>query len=379
MDFNKTVYTFLRELAHFDHDVSGIDLIWDLIFPDKESQWYKVRIIKYKEIFYINHIDGNSCGLEIVFEEYVKPMEAFGLSNREEGYYDPASVWEPLVKTMSNWLKKVEKDWIKANKQVQELYPLTRRFGVVPNSPVRESLPDIYRIDEELGKKKYRDFIGKVENGYFTGDTNCVLGSMTTEDYFNYCRIAYIAGKREDENIDESLNGREMYELFADGRHEGLLDINQNSTQEFSDWIDGKHPRKTVGGHPFEIKRGGNTTHIDLSVFRPSMYKREGFKIELRGNSIGRIVETINMFLAIQEASLPVSIENSEGIRKRLLGQDNIGIIPSYETLHRANQQFDKDKHVYDVMYYSDLGRYKRRLSPFITWEPLPILKPKKF
>lgn len=109
------------------------------------------------------------------------------------------------------------------------------------------------------------------------------------------------------------------------------------------------------------------------------MYKGEGFKIELRGNSIGRIVETINMFLAIQEASLLISIENSEGIRKRLLGQDNIGIIPSYEALHRANQQFDKDKHVYDVMYSSDLGRYKRRLSPFITWEPLPILKPKKF
>lgn len=112
-------------------------------------------------------------------------METFGLSNREEGYCDPASVWEPLVKTMSTWLKKVEKDWIKANKQVQELYPLTNRLGVVPNSPVRESLPDIYRIDEELGKKKCRDFIGKVENVYFTGDTNCVLGSMTTEDYFN--------------------------------------------------------------------------------------------------------------------------------------------------------------------------------------------------
>jgi hypothetical protein len=32
---------------------------------------------------------------------------------------------------------------------------------------------------------------------------------------------------------------------------------------------------------------------------------------------------------------------------------------------------------VFDVMHYDDLGRYKRRISPFITWEPLPILKPK--
>lgn len=202
---------------------------------------------------------------------------------------------------------------------------------------------------------------------------------MAAKDYFEYCRIAYIAGKRKDENINEKLSGRDMYKRFADGRHEGLLDIDHNSTQEFSDWIDGKHPKKTTGGHPYEIKRGGNTTHINLSVYRPTMYRKEGFKIELQGNSIGRIVETINMFLAIRKASLPVSIDNPEGIRKRLLGQDNIGIIPEYESLHRANQRYNKDKHVYDILYYSDLGRYKRRLTPFITWEPLPILKPKEF
>jgi hypothetical protein len=32
---------------------------------------------------------------------------------------------------------------------------------------------------------------------------------------------------------------------------------------------------------------------------------------------------------------------------------------------------------VFDVMYFGDLGRYKRRITPFITWEPLPILKPR--
>ena len=81
------------------------------------------------------------------------------------------------------------------------------------------------------------------------------------------------------------------------------------------------------------------------------------------------------MFLGIHKAGLPITIDDPEGIRKRLLGQDNIGIVPHFHSLHRANQHFHEHDSVYDVMYYDDLGRYKSRIRPFITWEPLPILK----
>jgi len=196
-------------------------------------------------------------------------------------------------------------------------------------------------------------------------------------DYFDYCRIAYKAGKCKEEIVDESLSGREMFSQYADGRHEGLLDIDPASEQEFADWIAGKHPKRERGGHPWEIKRGGNTTHIDLAVSRPSSFRQEGFKVELRCESTGRMLETLRMFLAIHEARLPISVANPDGVRKRLLAQDNIGIIPSYASLHRANQHFSQDKDVYDVMHYDELGRFKRRITPFITWESLPILRPK--
>ncbi len=199
---------------------------------------------------------------------------------------------------------------------------------------------------------------------------------MTAADYFHYCKIAYLAAKCQDESIDESLSGSEMYARYADGRHEGLLNIDPDSAQEFADWIDGKHPLKKVGGHPWEIKRGGNTTHINLAVTRPP-YQREGFRIELRGEAISRMVETLQMLLAIHATNLPITIANPEGVRKRLLAQDNIGIIPVYTSLHRANQHFGKEQDVFDVLHYDDLGRFKRRITPFITWEPLPILKPR--
>jgi hypothetical protein len=89
------------------------------------------------------------------------------------------------------------------------------------------------------------------------------------------------------------------------------------------------------------------------------------------------MVETMRMFLAIHDARLPISIANPEGVRKRLLAQDTIGIIPSYASSHRASQHFGRIEDLFDVMYYDDLGRFKRRVTPFVTWEPLPIIKPR--
>ena len=99
---------------------------------------------------------------------------------------------------------------------------------------------------------------------------------MTSNEFFEYCRVAYLAGQREDDHVDANLSGREMYERYADGTDEGLLQIDGDSKEEFAAWIDGKHPKKTSGSHPWEIKRGGNTTHIDLSVSRPKYNPRFG-------------------------------------------------------------------------------------------------------
>jgi hypothetical protein len=377
MQFEDTLYTFIGNLKGFDYDMSGLDQSWELIFANNKTQWNHLKVTKYKKTYYIYHIDGKTCSLGVEPRKNVQVMKSFGASSYEDGSDDPVRVWGPMLASALTWLEKVKKDWIKTNKHVQKQYPLNRRFGFVKNSLIRVSLADIYRIDKELGKTNTRKFIQLVEEGYFNKEENTVRDAMTAKDFFKYCRIAYISGKRKDDHIDESLSGREMYKRYADGRHDGLLDIDENSDQEFSDWVDGKHPKRLSGGHPWEIKRGGNTTHIDLNVFRPHYSREDGFKVELCGASIGRLKETIMMFLGIYDASSPISISDPEGIRRRLLAQDNIGIVPSYNSLHRANQHFREDEHVYDVLHYDDLGRYKRRITPFITWEPLPLLKPK--
>jgi hypothetical protein len=270
----------------------------------------------------------------------------------------------------------VKRDWVKANRQVWDAYPLNQRLGIVCSSLVRALPLDAWRIDKELGKAKSKKFIRIVEQGDLMRSDAAIVPSLTANDYFEYCKIAYLSGQRKNDVIEEGLSGREMYKRYADGRHEGLLDIDGASPEEFADWIDGKHPKRNKGGHPWEIKRGGNTTHIDLFVSRPTYYEKKGFIIGLSGSSSIRLKETICMFLEIREANLPITINDPEGIRKRLLGQDRIGIVPCFNSLHRANQSFYEHQSVYDVMHYDDLGRYKNRIKPFITWEPLPILKP---
>ena len=374
MKFENTVYALIKELEHFDYHIECVDPVWEIIFPDKKNKWHYVRVTKYRETYYVSLIDGELCGLEVIPKKSVQAASSYGTSTLDDR---AIAMWSDLIGALGNWFKVVSKNWIKANRKVQENYPLNRRMGLVPNSLVRASLTELYRIDQELGKAKTKKFIHLVESSYFNDSKNTTRESMTANDFFAYCKIAYLAGQKKEGDVDKNLSGREMYQRYADGRDEGLLEINANSKKEFSAWIDGKHPKKTSGGHPWEIKRGGNTTHIDLYVARPSYYVKEEFKVTLAGASIGRLKETIDMFLAIYDAGLPITIADPEGIRKRLLAQDNIGIIPKFDSLHRANQQFREDQAVFDVLYFDDLGRHKTRIKPFITWEPLSIFKPK--
>jgi hypothetical protein len=377
MTFSNSKFKLLQELDDFSFTLSSSDRIWDIVCPTDTNCWDHLRVSRYRDTYYITHINGDSGTLEIEPDNDIRILSSGGVPSFQLHTQGRSAVsWERLIMSALVWLKAVRKDWIKANKLVLEEYPLRNRYGVVPHSIIRSSLPAVYRLDTELGRECTMGFVRLVEDGFFNKADNTEIQTMTAADYFRYCRIAYIASKRDDEHVDENMSGKEMYARFADGRHEGLLEIDPDSAEEFAGWIDGNHLKRTIGGHPWEIKRGGNTTHIDLSVSRPH-YRKEGFMVELRAEATGRLAETVRMFMAIHEAGLPISITHPEVVRKRLLAQDNIGIVPSYASLHRANQHFSTSDDVFDVMHYDDLGRYKRRITAFITWEPLPILKPK--
>ena len=381
MDFDQQVNTFLHELKKFQYRYDG-DLIWKFIFFYKKNKWHQIHVQQYKETFYIALVDADAPSIEIGPDQKVKACE----ENQSPSYHSRANPeeikrhWQPLIMASLDWLKQVELNWNKANALAIENYPLNRRKGYVPHSLVRTLVPAIYRLDQDLGKRNTLKFIKLHQSRYFWKTEKTERPTMTARTYFEYCKIAYIAAKRKEDRVDESLSGLEMYKRYADGRHEGLLDIEIDSEEEFAAWVDHTHPKRSSGGHPWEIKRGGNTTHIDLYVTRPKMYEhfpeRGGFVVTVSAPAIGRLAEAIRMVLAFYEAGMPINIGDSDGIVRRLLAQDNIGIIPIHSSLHRANQSYPADQDVNDVMHYDDLGKTKRKIKPFITWKPLPMLVP---
>lgn len=257
MTLEKNVSALVEELKKFEYRLDSIDFVWQIIFLDKKNKWHHIQITKYHETFYIGLVDGDLDSIEFSPKKEMQLLSSSRSSLMHSYPGDSELIWNNLIVSALDWINYVKKDWIKANKKVQQNYPLNRRIGVVPNSLVRASLTETYRIDKELGKAKTKKFITLVESNYFHDEKNFIRPSMTANDFFDYCKIAYIAGQRKDEFVDVNLSGRKMYEIYADGRDEGLLEIDPKSKKEFSDWIDGTHPKKSRGGHPWEIKRGG--------------------------------------------------------------------------------------------------------------------------
>jgi hypothetical protein len=200
------------------------------------------------------------------------------------------------------------------------------------------------------------------------------VNDLTAARYFEYCKVAYLNSHLDLDEQTRQLSGIELYKLFADGRHEGLTEIEQDSVSEFTDWMEGKHPKKQPGGHPWEILRGGNTTHISLYVSKDRFGSDNQYEVKLRGNSIVRIAETLKIYLALMDHQLTVAIGEPEKVRKRLLGQDHIGIVPEYLSLHRAQNLFNG--YVDDVMHLYAFGGAQKEIGRLAAWRALPCLRP---
>jgi hypothetical protein len=87
-------------------------------------------------------------------------------------------------------------------------------------------------------------------------------------------------------------------------------------------------------------------------------------------------MKSLRIALALVNEGLPVEIHDAEELRTRLLGMDNVGIIPKFIINHRASQYFEKGDRVFDCAHLHDFSR-KNRILPFISWKPIDPLRPR--
>jgi hypothetical protein len=144
-----------------------------------------------------------------------------------------------------------------------------------------------------------------------------LIENMTSGLFFRCCQMGYAANHYEGGG---TLSPKELYQKHADGRDEGLMDIDEDSPEAFRNWYE----HRERGGHPWEVCRGGNSTRVSLYVCKAD----RGFYFAVAGSSWGRSNETINFYLALHRAGMPVIIDEGNRLADRITGKDIIGIVP---------------------------------------------------
>ena len=189
------------------------------------------------------------------------------------------------------------------------------------------------------------------------------LPSVTANEFYHFCALGYRAMGYTGTEKSE----KEQYALHADGRDEGLSELDGDSPEAFARWLK-ERPRT---GHPWEVCRGGNSTHIDCFV----QQDEHGYYLVVAGLAETRTIETIHFFLALHRAGVPVCIRNAEELKARLTGAESIGIVPEGVFPAYCHDRFPGES----IVDFMNLPReHRKELVKYCRWQPVPVPRLKK-
>lgn len=276
------------------------------------------------------------------------------------------------------------------NEFVKASLPYSFRTGVILRSVLWEREPEWKERDlEGLLEETVREFRTLLSTGANNKDHIGRLISMTANDFFRACAIGYKAcGYR-----GTDLPPVDQYFLHGDGRDEGLSGrghgLNAGPGIDFDDpaaWDEWYFHREQHGGHPWEVCRGGNSTHVDLRVahdrreleymYRAGEISEEEYRqrMLLSGyyflvGGTHRAAEAVKFYTALSAAGLPVLLSCAEDIMTRFDGTGYVGIVPhSYPT--RYCEDLFPEKYG-DIIDFTHVYREEmERFGDAIEWIP---------
>ena len=315
--------------------------MWRAEYPD-EFMWYNFTAIEIKDI---------GCRLIFLGQKLVLEIDP----RKEQG--DAADLVE-----FSGWLRNAVEEVVQLvasglyNDLVERELPPQHRTGTIRRAQIWEVWPE--------SKAQFFEGItlGDVEEFLNVGIDELPpdiprIQSLTAGDFFRFCAMGYTVNHYPDSDKPPI----EQYQRHADGRDDGLCEIDQDSPEAFDDWY---HNRELRGGHPWEVCRGGNSTHISLYV----MEDEKGYYLQLAGSAWNRTIETVNFFLALYRAGLPVTILDAGILKERLAGTEKIGVVPEGVFPDYCQSLFPGEKSIaFMNLPYEDRGEFAKRC----VWQPL--------
>jgi hypothetical protein len=322
--------------------------LWHYYYPDK-MKWYNFAISKYADVhyFYIN----SKLTFQFKLDD-TKSDDCFDFQKK---------LTEWLLKKTEQTLVLIKNNVKSYNDFINSNLPYRKRTGRILRS-------DFWTIFPEFGQEFYNAFspeiieiLNKVKV-QSESKTFKYLTAINSGDFFRFCEIGYDANKYFDKS-DKILTAREKYIAMADGRDCGLTMLNEQSNKDFSKWYE---TEKNCGGHPWEICRGGNSTHISLYICQD----KNGWYLRLEGSSRARVIETIKIAIALYKKEIPFILGKAEEICRMASGVDYIGIVPENVTPRYCHSYFPAEDKIIDFM---NLGTEKiNEIIKKTFWYPLP-------
>ena len=186
------------------------------------------------------------------------------------------------------------------------------------------------------------------------------LEEMTADLFFKCCYAGY-----EKNGYDiKGLTPKEAYDKYADGRDGGLIEIDEESPEAFRNWYDDTN---RYGGHPWEVCRGGNSTHVSLYICKDRQKGDYYFVVD--GRSESRFIEAINFYFAIKDMKLPVVLNDSSLLLARLKGEENLGIVPRGVIPRYCEGRFPNE----EIHSFMNIYEDEEAIVPYVKWQKVDM------
>ena len=299
--------------------------LWNYYYPD-EIKWYNFSSTKYEDVYYL-YFDS-------------KITLQFKIENNNGKLYDfQSDLADWILIKIEETVNKILTDTVSYNQYIVDNLPFKKRKGRI----LRNDYWSIFADESEEIKKTINaeklEILEKVRDQSISKSLN-YLDKITATDFFRICEIGYDANNYFDKR---NLSAKEKYISMADGRDCGLTKIVESSTDAFENWF---KKERYCGGHPWEICRGGNSTHISLYV----SHDGNGWYFWLAGYSWARVIETILMAVAFYEQNIPFVLEKATEIYNMAQGIDYIGIVPETVIPRYCHSMFPEEDNIIDFM-----------------------------
>ena len=302
--------------------------MWKDEYPN-DTYWYEFSTVEDPDIQYRMIFLNDRFVIEIDPRKEISEFQRYDISDLCQWILD--SVKECIEQLKDGTY----------NDLVAPAIPPERKTGTILRKDLWDIFPDAREeFFKDLSKEDVREFIEKASRQADDEDSMTErIQNPTANDFYRFCALGY--AENHYDGIEKTP--KEQYYLHADGRDEGLSEIDPDSPEAFSRWY---HDERHRGGHPWEVCRGGNSTHVSLQL---SDHGKTGWRLYLEGSSEGRTIETVKFYLALSRAGIPVYLVQAKNLILRLQEKERIGIVPE-GVFPRYCESYFPDEDIIDFM-----------------------------